>query len=229
MKKFFFTLFILTFNGSFAETYYGQVGQDEFMHKNFFPEKIDGIIVDIGANDGVKFSNSLFFERRGWQCMCIEPHSLAFNELVKNRACLCIQACVSDVEGVAKFLEIRGACEMLSGLIDKYDPRHVNRIIFEAQQNHDSYQIIDVPCFTLNSVLEAAGIDHVHILSLDVEGGEKGILESIDFDRFSIDVICVEDNYQDLESCAILEEKGFILAKRLNHDLIFVHRSFLSY
>lgn len=234
MKKFIFILFILIFNGSFAETYYSQIGQDEFMHKNFFLDKTDGTFVDIGAG-GVKFSDSLFFERRGWRCVCIEPHPRAFNELVTTRACLCIQACVSDVEGVAKFLEIRGACEMLSGLIDKYDPRHVNRIIFEVQQNRDSYQIIDVPCVTLNSVLEEAGISHIDILKLDTEGGEKDILKSIDFERYTIDVICVEDNYKDPEFFEILEPKGFVLVKALQFDpnstereLIFRNKNFLS-
>jgi hypothetical protein len=40
-----------------------QVGQDRFLFDHFFRGKRDGVFVDVGAYDGEKFSNSLFFER----------------------------------------------------------------------------------------------------------------------------------------------------------------------
>jgi len=208
------------------EVYYSQVGQDEFILKNIFPDKIDGVIIDIGANDGVKFSNSLKFEQRGWQCICIEPLPRAFNELIKNRSCVCIQGCISDKEGTDQFLQINGACEMLSGLTLKYDPRHVSRIAYEVDQNRDSYEVIPVMCYKLNSILDAYDIKHVDILSLDTEGGELDILKSIDNIEQIVDVICVEDNYNDPKLVEILTEKGFVLIASLHQDLIFRNKRF---
>lgn len=211
-----------------VEKYYSQVGQDEYIHKNIFPHKKDGIVIDIGANDGVKFSNSLKFEQLGWKCICVEPLPRAYEELKKNRSCICIQGCISDQEGIDQFLEIKGGCEMLSGLTSKYDPRHVSRITYEVHQNRASYEIIPVICYKLNAVLDAYDIHHVDILSLDVEGGELGILKSIDFDRFSIDVICVEDNYNDPELREFLTQKGFVLIANLECDRVFRNQRFLK-
>src|SRR5262249_56743026 len=54
---------------------FSQLGQDIFVYNTFFRERrTKGYFVDIGAYDGVTFSNSLFFERHlGWQGVCIEP------------------------------------------------------------------------------------------------------------------------------------------------------------
>jgi FkbM family methyltransferase len=230
----FLGLFVLYNSSCYAHDthigkYYSQVGQDEYMHKNIFPNKNDGVIIDIGANDGVTLSNSLIFEQLGWQCICIEPLPRAFAELRKNRSCICIQGCVSDKEGIDQFLEIRGGCEMLSGLTSKYDPRHVSRISYEIAQNRASYEVINVRCYKLNFILNAYGITHVDIISLDTEGGELDILKSIDFDRFSIDVICVEDNYGDIELVNYLLERNFIILARLEHDIIFRNKQFCTH
>jgi len=206
--------------------YYSQVGQDEYMHKNIFPDKKNGVIVDIGANDGKTLSNSLFFvEQLNWQCLCIEPLPRAFTELKKNRPnCICVQGCIAEKEGTDQFLEIRGGCEMLSGLTSKYDPRHVSRIAYEINQNRASYEVIQVMCYKLDSLLDAYGIDHVDILSVDTEGGEDTIIKSINLDR--IDVICVEDNYGDQELVKYLLERNFIILTRLEHDIIFRNKRF---
>ncbi len=230
--SFFLGLFALHNSSCYAydghiEKYYSQVGQDEYMHKNIFPYKNDGVMVDIGANDGVKFSNSLFFEQLGWKCICIEPLPRAFAALKENRPnCICIQGCISDKEGADQFLEIKGACEMLSGLTSKYDPRHVSRIEYEVNQNQDSYEVIPVMCYELDSLLDACSIDHVDILSIDTEGGEDAIIQSINLDR--IDVICVEDNYDDIELVNYLLERNFIILARLEHDLIFRNKRFCT-
>ena len=41
--------------------YYSQYGQDKFLTEFLFKNKKNGIFVDIGANDGISFSNSYFF------------------------------------------------------------------------------------------------------------------------------------------------------------------------
>ena len=47
--------------------YYSQFQQDKFVYENYFTNKVDGYFVDIGAADGIKFSNSKFFEELGWK------------------------------------------------------------------------------------------------------------------------------------------------------------------
>jgi hypothetical protein len=44
-------------------TYYSQIGQDKFVHEQYFLGMREGTFVDIGAYDGVDGSNSYFFEK----------------------------------------------------------------------------------------------------------------------------------------------------------------------
>lgn len=73
---------------------------------------------------------------------------------------------------------------MLSGLVDEYDPRHVYRINSEIQRYGGKLKEIQVECFNLNEILVQNNIWHIDYLSLDVEGAELPILESIDFGSF---------------------------------------------
>ena len=73
-----------------------QLGQDILVDE-YFGGKRGGVFVDIGAYDGVTFSNTLMLEReRGWTGVCIEPLPDVFAELRQNRGCVCVQACIGD-------------------------------------------------------------------------------------------------------------------------------------
>jgi hypothetical protein len=86
--------------------FYSQCAQDSFLFERFFYGKRGGVFVDIGAYDGQKFSNTLFFERYlGWSGLCVEPQAAAFRKLSSRRACRCEQVCVGDFEGEDEFLK----------------------------------------------------------------------------------------------------------------------------
>ena len=100
--------------------YYSQFGQDKFCYENFFINKEDGFFLEIGALDGIKFSNTYFFEKRGWKGICVEPSPKKFSLLEKNRNCICEQLAVSDVSGEKfSFMDIHGYGEGLSGIVEK--------------------------------------------------------------------------------------------------------------
>lgn len=66
---------------------YSQNNEDEIISDYFkvnYPEN-EGIrtMIDIGANDGQTFSNSLLFVENGWKCTLIEPSPRAFTLLEK--------------------------------------------------------------------------------------------------------------------------------------------------
>ena len=47
----------------------------------------NGYFVELGANDGVNQSNTLYFEKfRGWHGVLIEPYLPNFNRLIRNRS-----------------------------------------------------------------------------------------------------------------------------------------------
>lgn len=53
-------------------------------------------------------------------------------------------------------------------------------------------RLLYVPCFSLNTIMKALAINQIDYLSLDVEGGELEVVESIDYDKLKIDAISVE-------------------------------------
>ncbi len=110
---------------------------------------------------------------------------------------------------------------MLSGLPEKYDPKHAERIDTELKSHGGEKSLIEVQCYKLNDLLAQNNFSHVDYLSLDTEGGELEILKSIDFSRFDIDVITVENNYDDPEFKSFLTSKGYELVKKLGSDEVY--------
>lgn len=232
---YFVLVIVISFTNVVADTYYEKIGkqengfysqcsQDRFIFETFFKYKKAGTFIDIGAHNGIAFSNTKFFEEQGWKGICIEPIPEVFRELEKNRNCICIQGCITDYEGVGQFLRVGGEPEMLSGLINNYDLRHLNRIRDEASRRTfgEEPQIINVQCYLLNSILEKNGIFHIDYLSIDTEGNELEILKSIDFNRFLIDVIDVENNFGETTTREFLKSKGYRFYTNVAHDDIFV-------
>lgn len=202
--------------------YCSQWGQDKFANETFFKNKRDGVFVDIGAFDGQVFSNSYFFEKNlGWKGICIEPNPESFNKLIKSRNCTCIHGAISNESGNANFYKITGYCEQLSGLEQYYHPKHLNRINKELNQFGGDKECISVKCYHLNDLLNAQKIKKVDFLSLDTEGSEYEILQSINFNDIVIDVITVENNYQDNRIRPFLEAKGYSLVKTIESDEIY--------
>ena len=87
--------------------------------------------------------------------------------------------------------------EGLSGLVEYYGERNKERIKTLREEFGDAPQIISVKTVPINHILETHSLFHIDFLSLDIEGGELEVLKAIDFDRFFIDVVSVENNWED--------------------------------
>lgn len=212
--------------------YKGQVGQDKFLNEEIFKNKRNGVFIDIGAHDGVTFSNTYFFEKElGWTGICFEPLANVFEILVRNRNCICINQCVADKDGQVAFIQATGGdgvlavtdnpINMLSGILDTYDERHLARLNVEIEMKGGKYTINYMPCCILNNQLKKYFFTHIDLLSIDTEGNELQILKTIDFDEFDIDIICVENNYGDQKIRDFLKTKGYNCIKVLTQDEIY--------
>lgn len=218
----------------YAEHFYSAEGQDGYLLTTIFPDKNDGVFVDIGGYDGVYGSNTLACEKRGWRGICFEPIPLFFTQLKQRRNCICIQGCVSDHEGYAEFLHVKhpvmmsGGSDMLSGLVEKYDPRHLEAVVELATKKNCTFEIFKVPCYLLNKMLDAFQFDHIDLLCVDTEGGEYDILCSIDWDHFDIDVVIVEEIYADSPIQQFLESKGFVRLHSFCPDVLYRNKKYMQ-
>lgn len=173
--------------------YRSEFGQDKYANEHFFKNKRKGVFVDIGAHNGVSGSNSYFFEKSlGWSGICVEPLTVLFQALKRNRNCICLNCCISDFNGEATFIKVNGGLA-LSGLEEKIDPRHWDTFHISS----DRLEKIIVACYTPQTIFPQYGIDYIDFLSIDTEGGELDILKAINFSKVYVDVITVEINYKD--------------------------------
>jgi len=203
-----------SFDASLIHTdgYYSQCGQDKWIVKTLLPNLRDGFFVDIGAHDGISFSNTCFLEKiMNWRGIAIEPNPEVFTRLKDNRSCDLVNGCISNTSGKAKFYKVSGYAEMLSGIYDQYDSRHLQRIEREILTYGGSYEVQEVDAFLLDQVLADRQIFHIDYLNIDVEGAELSILKSIDFNTFDISIIGCENNYKDFRIPKFLSKHGYIL------------------
>ena len=66
--------------------FYGQKGEDKYFYETFFKDVINKNYIELGAMDGVNYSNTKFFEDElGWTGILIEPNKTLYNLLKQNR------------------------------------------------------------------------------------------------------------------------------------------------
>ena len=206
--------------------YYSQDKQDEMLDTLIFQQYKRGIFVEIGAWDGICFSNTLFFEKeRKWTGITIEPLPDRYEQLVKNRPnTINLNVAINDVEGETEFLAISGDTGMLSGIKSNYDSRHLQRIEKETTELQTQATIIKVQSRRLDSIFRQHNIQRVHYLSIDAEGSEMNIIRSIDFDFTYIDVIGFENNYPETNKPILefLETKGYKKLPIQSYDIFMI-------
>jgi FkbM family methyltransferase len=221
--------------------YKSQNGQCRYILENLFrnPDgsiKNDGYFVDIGAHDGVESSATYAFEKTGWKGMCIEPLPAQYEKLRQSRSATCVNATVSDLnKPIVDFLEVtgKGCIEMLSGISEKLTTGHVGRIDWanEKPEYAGTKKTIQIPNYRFNDLVTET---HINFLSIDTEGCDLEILNSIDYNKYKIDVICFEENgcaYEHKRSTvntnADFVEK-YTLIGRIVQDFILVEKNYLS-
>jgi FkbM family methyltransferase len=180
------------------ERYFSQYGQDRFIDEHIFHGKTKGLFVEIGAGDGLNLSNTAFFERsRGWKGFCIEPRKKAYKKLQKNRSGVCLNECLSVEPGIKKFLEIEGSGEMLSGVYENYSSEHLTRINEDRDGPNKKKLLRKIKCTPINDFLSKYSLFNIDYCSIDIEGGEIDLVKSIDFTKYRIFCLSIENNYKD--------------------------------
>ena len=157
----------------------------------------NGIFLDIGAHDGLSLSNTYFFEHnRNWTGLCIEPIPEVFRLLLLNRHCSVENCCILDEEKEVIFRSVSPPLEMLSGILEFFDQKHIDRIKTEVSMiaGGRGYQDIMIPGHNINRLLERQGLYEIDYCSIDTEGAEVNIVKSIDLNRFKIRAFSIENN-----------------------------------
>lgn len=201
--------------------YASQAGQDVVVDR-IFKGKRNGTFVDIGGYDGVTGSNTLFLEqRRGWGGLLIEPVASHRARARHARRCITMGIAIGPKDGQAEFLEVVEGFTQMSGLMASYDPATLETIRRNPRHRE---RVGNVPVRSLSFVLQDAGIPNPDFISLDIEGGEVGVLAEFPFDAHQVGVWSIENNSGSSDIAQIMIAAGYDLVEFCGPDEIWRKR-----
>lgn len=185
--------------------YFSRYGQDQFLFERFFYGKRNGVFVDVGAGDGRKFSNTLFFERfLDWSGLCIEPSPSAFAKLTATRKVCCEKIEFSSgTQGATK-----------NGILNRIARPLAARHPSSAAEHSPSR-----PAPTLSSLLSKHGLTQIDYCSIDARYAAPDVFTGLDFDKHAISVFTI-DGCDDRVG-ALLTAKGYNLVGKLQDTSVF--------
>lgn len=153
--------------------FHSQWGEDRWIAEHVpLPER--GVFVDIGAGDGVRGSNTLYFENLGWHGLCVDADPRNHVPL-RRRRCLVDTRAVSSLPGLQPF-GLHTPKSSWSGL----------------GRSGADYVQMPVDCVRLDTLLTEHGITAIDLLSIDVEGTELDVWRSFDPDRHRPGLVIIE-------------------------------------
>lgn len=139
--------------------------------------------IDIGANNGLLFSNTYFFAQKGAAGLCFEPSPAVYKTLKRvhrgNRQIVCINEAIANTSKKAKLYE-----SGYSGLLSSLQKEALSETISETNEVFArplSYWLDIYPQF-----------NSVDLLSIDVEGSELDVIKGIDFSLFYAKIVVIE-------------------------------------
>jgi len=207
------------------EKYFSQAGQDKIIKEIFFKNKKNGFFVEIGAFDGIQGSNCYHFEKfLNWDGIALEPSRIQFEKLKKNRKCKILNEAVSHEIKEVEFIEVIEGLTQMSGINDNFYQRNMNII---SNNERSKTQSINLKTITFEqAVPKNTDIDY---LSIDIEGGEMDLLNSINFHDNDIKVISVENNIPAEQNFKdFFDSKNFVYFDRVGQDEIFYNSKFFK-
>lgn len=168
-----------------------------------FPTK-SGYYIELGANDVITQSNTIYLEKKGWKGTLIEPSLNKFLECSKNRDIrnnFYCNACVS-FDYKEKYVEMSYSNLMTISPSISSKMNNISAFLETSKEHlmpHEKIVNYGAKARTLNEILiDSNAPKLIDFFSLDVEGSEIEVLNGIDFDQFKFRFILVETDYPEV-------------------------------
>jgi FkbM family methyltransferase len=162
-------------------TFHSQYGEDRFLAaRRRLPR--DGVFVDVGAGDPIRFSNTYYFEQHGWTGLCVDADTRQVEALRRVRTCVVEWAAVASIPAEVEFLQAD-------------EPEYSTTLGHLPQlASTKGWQVTStrVPAVRLETILERHKIGPVDLLSIDTEGTELDVCDSLDWEAHRPRVVIIE-------------------------------------
>lgn len=206
--------------------FYGQFKEDEYIN-NFFEENYIGICIDVGAYDGISGSNTFLFEKKGWNCLCIEPVYESFINC-KNIRKKCLNLCVADYDCDNINFNVVTVNQTNKSAISslKIDER-----LIESHKNIiNQIDKVKVNVRKLDTILnEIYFSNNIDFISIDTENTELDVLKGLTIENYDIKFFIIENNFNENFIEEYLKTKNFIKINRLGVNDFYINFKYLNY
>ncbi|HUP74918.1 MAG TPA: FkbM family methyltransferase [Acidimicrobiales bacterium] len=201
-----------------AKVCFSQEGEDVILLRLLEHDPV-GTYVDVGAHHPARFSNTRLLYDRGWSGLNIDalPGSMAAFRKARRRD-VSVEAGVGREPGIASYWQF------VEPALSTFDEAVAESRIADG---HGLLQRVDLPVDTLSHLIaEHLPGRAVDLLTVDVEGRDLDVLESLDWERYRPRVVVVES---ELEICdfssgpaALLTSQGYSLYAATGLSRVFV-------
>lgn len=193
---------------------YSQNEEEKWIAESF-SDKSAGILLDIGAYDGITFSNSLALIERGWLATLVEP-SQSFAALScrhsKNPNVSLVRCLVGTRDDVVPFWD------------------SPDMVATSTQYNHEVWKEVGqfspavyMPQITIRTLVRALPyLRGTSFLSIDAEGQSADIFFSIPWDLINPKCICIEFDDKEESIKQEAESRGYKVSYQSSENLVLV-------
>ena len=198
--------------------FYSQCNEDELMLK-YLPEKI-GTYIDVGAGQPVRGSNTYYFYKKGWTGYLFEPIQSNINLLnFFRKRDLKYQKLIGEINSKSEFYEF--VPTEYSTTIKSI----AEELVTQGKKLRKVYDLESIRLSDTN--IELTPLEPSFI-SIDVEGADLQVLNSIDWSRIKPRVVCIEEA-SETKSILIKEKlklEGYLLVENSEISKIYLHESY---
>ena len=196
---------------------YSQYKEQDFL-LTFFKDVKNGFVVDIGAADGVKNSNSKKLIELGWSGLLVEPNFKNFKKLenlyLNNKKIFLESFGCSDesLNEIDFFIDKNDEFEQLS----TFSSEQVEKCkkIYNCDFSVDKVRTIKT-----SELFEKYNLKKIDFITIDTESFDTKVVIGIDFTKVDIDLICVEHESSELNNK--LFNNGFEICHRTLGNVFF--------
>lgn len=202
---------------------YSQDGEDVALAAFYEGQKgYRGYYVDVGAHHPVRFSNTLFFYKKGWRGINIDPTPGSMRPFkLWRRRDINLEIGIGPENGALTFYCFNEPA------LNTFDPE-----VAAQRDTGKPYRVIrkvEVAIYPLGEVLKqhlAKGMK-IDFLSIDVEGLDLEVLKSNDWAHYSPRFVLVEDHEFDIEDpkkskiYVFLKDQGYKISAVLSRTIIY--------
>jgi FkbM family methyltransferase len=190
----------------------------------------NGFYVELGANNGIEQSNTLYYELyRGWTGILVEPILHKYLDCKKNRSPRNIffnNACVSFgfTGNYVKLLysNLMTVPTNLESDLENFSA-HANysNTVRAKKQKEEVVEFYAKPK-TIDTILISSNAPKmIDLLSIDVEGAEIEVLKGIKFENYSFKFILVESRDEKKILSFLSKYKYKLIDQLTHHDFLF--------